>query len=802
MVKKWIISSVLCVAALVFAGCQIGTGRTVRDLDFDWKFTRQDVTGAQGRQFNDANWRTVQVPHDWSIEGPYSDAYASGTGYLPGGIGWYRKSFTLDGSDSGKQVAVEFDGVYNNAEVWINGIYLGKRPFGYIGFQYDLTPYVLFGQGSNVLAVRVDHSEFADSRWYTGSGIYRPVRLKITNPLHIDHWGTAITTPLAKKGVARVQVETTVKNAGLERKSFTLQLRVLDQDGRLVKTVQTKESIAARSTLVVTQHIPMLNPKRWSPDSPALYTLESRITSGFGVADKTETRFGIREFRFDPDNGFFLNGENLKLKGLCLHHDAGPLGAAVPKKVWRIRFEALKAIGCNAIRCSHNPPSTEFLDLCDEMGFLVMDEAFDEFTPTKNKWVKGRNNGTPSRAGYGTVFEEWAVRDIQDMVRRDRNHPSIILWSIGNEVDYPNDPFTHPSMGDNYRPGNPPAENLTLYGKPLVDAIKQLDTTRPVTAALANAPVSNLVGFADILDVAGYNYQEQHYRLDHQRYPERPILGSENSTSLQAWEAVENNDFISGQFLWIGIDYLGESPGWPIRSWTGGLFDLCGFRKPSAWFRESLWSDTPMVYLACSAGGSEGRRRGRDFGSHWNWQEGRDIRTTCYTNCDEVELFLNGVSLGSKPSTEARGRTLTWEVPFKAGSLKAVGKRGGLAVCEYQLQTAGMAKRIKLSPDTRTLAADGKDICYLEFSVTDENGIPIHDAENEIRFSITGPGELIAIGNGNPASHESHQATTHRVWQGRGLAIIRAQRTGGTITITAAGDGLDPSTVTLNAGLE
>lgn len=799
MVKKWIFSSVLCSVLLTLCGCQFGSGRIVQDFDFDWKFIQQEVTGAQGRQFNDTRWRTVQVPHDWSIEGPYSDDYASGTGYLPGGIGWYRKSFTLDRSARGKQVAVEFDGVYNNAEVWINGIYLGKRPFGYIGFQYDLTPYVLFGKGDNVLAVRVDHSQFADSRWYTGSGIYRHVRLTITNPLHIDHWGTAITTPIARKDVAQVRVETTVKNAGLAPKSFTLHLRVVDQDGRVVNTVQRSESIAAGSTAVVTQDIPVLNPKRWSPDSPALYTLESRITSGFGLVDNTETRFGIREFRFDPDNGFFLNGENMKLKGLCLHHDAGPLGAAVPEKVWRVRFEALKAIGCNAIRCSHNPPAPEFLDLCDEMGFLVMNEAFDEFTPTKNKWVRGRNNGTPSRAGYGTVFEKWAVRDIQDMVRRDRNHPSIILWSIGNEVDYPNDPFTHPSMGGNYRPGNPPAEDLTRHGKPLVDAIKQLDTTRPVTAALANAPVSNIVGFADILDVAGYNYQEQHYQQDHQRYPSRPILGSENSTSLQAWEAVENNDFISGQFLWIGIDYLGESPGWPIRSWTGGLFDLCGFRKPSAWFRASLWSDAPMVYLACSTGGSEGRRRGRDFGSHWNWRDGQSVRTICYTNCDEVELFLNGVSLGSKPYTEARGRTLTWEVPYEAGSLKAVGKRGGQAVCEYQLQTAGIAQQIKLSPDTTTLAADGKDVCYLEFAVTDANGVRIHDAENEIRFSITGPGELIAIGNGNPASHESHQAGSHRAWQGRGLAIIRAQRTGGTITVTAAGDGLEPSTVTLNA---
>lgn len=801
MLKKTFFWSFLCSLSLsLLTGCQMGTARTVRDFDFDWKFMKADVPGAQERDFDDTDWRTVQVPHDWSIEGPYSDEYASCTGYLPGGIGWYRKTFTLSRSLSEKQVAVEFDGIYNNSEVWINGVYLARRPFGYIGFQYDLTPYLVFGGGDNVLAVRVDHSQFADSRWYTGSGIDRHVRLQITNPLQIDHWGTYITTPIVNKGVAEVKVRTTVKNAHAEQQDFTLRLRVLDENGHVVKTVQDRETASPESSTVMTQTIHLLNPKRWSPDSPTLYTLESRIIKGNRVVDNTRTPFGIRQFRFDPDKGFFLNGENMKIKGVCLHHDAGCLGAAVPEKIWRLRFEKLKEIGCNAIRCSHNPPAPEFLDLCDEMGFLVMDEAFDEFTPTKNKWVKGRNKGTPSRDGYGTVFKEWGVRDIQDMVRRDRNHPSIILWSIGNEIDFPNDPFTDPSMGDNYKPDHPPAEDLTKYGKPLVDAIKQLDTTRPVTAALANVPVSNRVGFARILDVAGYNYQEQYYDEDHQTYPDRPILGSENSTSLQAWEAVEDHDFISGQFLWIGIDYLGESPGWPVRSWTGGLFDLCDFKKPLAWFRQSLWSDKPMVYLASlQRQPDEGRRRRRNLNPNWAGQEGQNVSVICYTNCDEVELLLNGRSLGSKPMNEAFGRVLSWDVPFEAGALTGVGKRAGKAVCQYRLQTAGQAQCIKLSPDTTELTADGKDVCCLTFSVTDAKGVRIPDAENEIMFTVTGPAELIALGNGDPASHQSHQGTVHNVWQGRGLAIIRAKRNAGTITVTANAIGLESAQVTINA---
>lgn len=804
MRKRTILFIGITAFLILFSGCggafaeTNAEGRIVKDFDFGWKFLKGDMKEAQRPDFDDARWRSVDLPHDWSIEGPYSQEWASGTAYLPGGIGWYRKRFTLEPAWKDKLVAIEFGGVYKNSEVWINGKYLGKRPFGYISFQYDLTPHVHFDQ-ENVIAVKVDHSDFADSRWYTGSGIYRHVRLKVMDKMHIDHWGTFITTRQdlrqrsdqpARVNPYDVNIETTVRNEYAEKKDCTLILKVMTPSGKEERTFRKDLTLEPDGQLVFNQRIEVDNPLLWSVDSPNLYTLVSSIEYDGKLVDKTTTRFGIRTIRFDPDEGFFLNGKNMKLKGVCLHHDAGPLGAAVPEKVWRKRLESLKAIGCNAIRCSHNPPAPELLDLCDEMGFVVMDEAFDEFTPPKNKWVKGRNVGTPTHDGYGTVFTEWAIRDIQDMVRRDRNHPSIILWSIGNEVDFANDPFSHPSMGDQYKPDHPPAENLTKLGLPLVKAVKELDSTRPVTAALANVPVSNAVGFADILDVAGYNYQEQLYEEDHKKYPERNILGSENSKGFRQWQAVTDNDYISGQFLWTGIDYLGEAGEWPARSWTGGLFDLCGFKKPDAWFRQAMWSDEPMVYLSVR---SRGFRRGQ--ASHWNWPADSNVRVYAGTNCEEVTLQLNGKDLETQKAADAIGGMLRRQVPFEAGTLTAIGKNGGKEVCRYTLQTAGDAAKIQLAADTKTLAADGRDVCEIEFTVTDENGIIVPDADNKITFTVTGPAKILGIGNGDPTCHEDHQGTAYSVYQGRGLLIIQSKKEPGTIEINAAADGLKPATL-------
>lgn len=792
--------SIAAAAIMILTGCHTPQGRIVRDFDFDWRFLKADAAGAEALGYDDSGWRTVQVPHDWSIEGPYSQEYASGTGFLPGGIGWYRKTFALDPSLEGKIITVEFDGVYNNSEVWINGQYLGKRPFGYIGFQYDLTGHVKFGS-ENVLAVRVDHSDFADSRWYTGSGIYRHVRLNILDPMHIAHWGTYVTTPQADKDRAQIRIETAIENNSGLMQSVSLAADIYAPDGTHLARIVSSQAVEAGKLGSFVQEAAFSNPVLWDIDSPNLYTLKSTVCVNGKTTDRTETPFGIRSFRFDPDQGFYLNGRNLKIKGMCLHHDAGIVGAAVPEKMWVRRLAAMKEIGCNAIRCSHNPPAPEFLDLCDRMGFVVMDEAFDEFTPTKNKWVKGWNQGTPSRDGYGEVFEEWAQRDIADMVRRDRNHPSIIMWSIGNEVDYANDPFSHPVLGQEHKPENPPAENLTKYGKMLVETVKQYDTTRPTTAALANAPMSNAVGFADILDVVGYNYQEKYYAEHHAQYPKRALYGSENHQTLEAWDAVEQNAFISGQFVWTGIDYLGEAGSWPYRSWERSPYDICGFKKPAAWQRQSMWADEPMVYVVCRPARTEGQGFGRrGFAPAWpNWKanDGQMMQVQAFTNCDEVELVLNGRSLGVKPYAEAVRRALVWQVPFEAGELRAVGRINGQAVCEYALQTPGEAAKIELICDAATLTADGKDVCHLEFRVVDANGTLVWGAENEVTFAIDGPAAVIGIGNGDPTSHQSHQGNAYKVYQGKGLAVLRAGRKAGTVKISAKAEGLAPAEVTL-----
>ncbi len=595
-------------------------GRIVLDFDDDWRFSKGDFATAMVPAFDDSAWKPVNLPHDWSSDGPFSADYASGTAFAPGGIGWYRKHFKRDPAETNKLVAIEFDGVYDYAEVWLNGHFLGGRPYGYSSFECMLTPLVRFG-ADNVLAVRVDHSRFADSRWYTGSGIYRHVRLRLMDKLRIARWGVYVTTPEITLAATTVRTETKIENSTGHEQSLTLQSELLAPDGRSVAELSTSDTLADATNTTFIQQIRFASPQLWFPDSPVLYTLKSRLRSGTAVVDETTTPFGIRKLRFDADKGFFLNGVAMKLKGVCIHHDAGCLGAAVPDKVLERRLRILKEVGVNAIRSSHNPPAPELLDFCDRLGFLVMDEAFDEFTPGKNKWVTGRNNGEPSHFGYAELFDQWSVRDISDMVLRDRDHPSIIMWSIGNEIDYRNDPFSHPVLGDEYHPRNPPAHELVTCARPLIAAVKQLDTTRPVTAALATVAMSDTVGLGEMLDAVGYNYQESRYPADHAKYPKRFIYGSENSSGWMQWLAVRDNDYVGGQFLWTGIDYLGEAGRWPNRGSRAGLLDLCGFKKPLALFRQSLWSAKPMVYLcAMRPGGGRGTPRRPGF---WRGRRGR-----------------------------------------------------------------------------------------------------------------------------------------------------------------------------------
>jgi beta-galactosidase len=620
--------------------------------------------------------------------------------------------------------------------------------------------------------------------------------LCLTDRLHVGQWGTFVTTPKVADEAALVRVETTVVNGAAGRREYALQSDVIAADGRVVATQTTAGQLDAGQSQALVQELDVAKPQRWSLDTPVLYTLRNRVTVAGTPVDETSTPFGIRTLTFDPDKGFLLNGRSMKLKGVCIHHDAGSLGAAVPDKVLERRLRALRDLGVNAIRTSHNPPAPELLDLCDRLGLLVKDEAFDEFTPTKNKWVVGWNQGQPSRFGYGEVFAEWGVRDMQDLVRRDRNHPSVILWSIGNEIDYPNDPFSHPVLGDKYLPTNPPAENLLTCAEPLVAAVKSADPTRPVTAALASIIMSNAVGLPEKLDVVGYNYLEGNYAADHVTYPRRVIFGSENSHSYAAWTAVRDNAYVAGQFLWTGIDYLGEARAWPSRASGAGLLDLCGFKKPQAWFRQSLWSDRPMVYV-CVPISADNRRSAA--AEHWNWPAGTTVKVACYTNCPEVQLTLNDRPIGTMRLTEAVDGMLTWTVPYEPGVLKAVGLKDGKPVCEFALQTAGPANRVVLVPDTTQLAADGKGVCHVEYRIVDANGVRVPDAAQSVAFEVTGPAEIIGIGNGDLSNSEDPRGHTHQAYQGRGLAILQSKTAPGSITLKATAPNLTPATITLTS---
>ena len=801
------ISSVL-VALLAFPAIGLPGGaaltsppvREVLDFDGDWRFSKGNFATAMVPAFDDAAWRAVRLPHDWSSEGPFGAEYASGNGYAPGGVGWYRKHFRLEATDTNKLVAVEFDGIYDYSQVWVNGHFVGGRPYGYSSFECVLTPLVRFG-AENVLAVRVDHSRFADSRWYTGSGIYRHVRLRLTDRLRVAHWGTHITTPEVTTDSATVRIETVVANGTGQAQAFSLETEVCMPDGRPAGSITATGTLPDGTNQTVVQQIKLAGPQLWCLGSPALYSLRSRLSRGGELVDEIGTPFGIRTLRFDPGKGFFLNGTSVKLKGVCIHHDAGCLGAAVPDKVLERRLRTLKDLGANAVRTSHNPPAPELLELCDRLGLLVMDEAFDEFTPAKNKWVSGRNNGLPSRFGYAELFDQWSVRDISDMVRRDRNHPSVIMWSIGNEVDYRNDPFSHRVLGNEYRPANPPAQDLVTCAKPLIAAVKELDPTRPVTAALATVAMSEAVGLADLLDIVGYNYQESRYAADHQKHPQRFIYGSENGGGWAQWLAVRDNACVGGQFLWTGIDYLGEANRWPNRGSGAGLLDLCGFKKPGAWFRQSLWTDKPMVHLfAAARGGGAGRGQGGGFGrfggeESWNWPSNAIVTVRCCTTCPEVVLSLNDRPLGTNYLSEAVQGLLIWQVPFEPGLLKAVGLGHGKEECEFALRTAGPAQRIELLPDTRELRADDRDICHLEFCIVDAQGVRVPDAAAELTFTVAGPARLLGVENGDMNSPATGKDGVRRAHHGGGLAILQSTGEPGKARVTARAEGLEAATV-------
>lgn len=767
-----------------------------------WQFHLGDTTATANK------WRTLSLPHDWSIEQPFSEEWASATAYLPGGIGWYQKTFTPDAKWRGQKVSIYFDGVYKNSEVWINGHYLGKRPNGFIAFEYDITPYLLWGK-ANTIKVKVDHTEFADSRWYTGSGIYRNVYLITRDAVNIHPWDVAFSTPEVNSSKTTILVKADVTNTLATSQPVTVKLNLLKKTGGLAfsKTI-TLNAKPGKNPIVFQQAL--TSPQLWSVEHPELYYMQLQVMRNGKEVNQVNQMVGIRSIRFDKDNGFFLNGTNMKLKGVCIHDDAGALGVAVPREVWVRRLTILKEAGVNSLRLSHNPHAGYLYDLCDEMGFLVMDEAFDEWELGKNKWVKGWNEGTPSKDGYHEYFKEWAHRDLADMVKRSRNHPSIIMWSIGNEIDYPNDPYTHEVLntgrnpqiyGRGYMANHPSATALGRIAADLVKVVKEIDLTRPVTAALAGVVMSNEVGYPDALDVVGYNYQEYRYADDHKKYPNRVIYGSENGMALKAWNAVDSNKYISAQYLWTGIDYLGEAGKWPQRSNGAGLMDLAGFKKPEYFYRQSLWAEKPMVYIAARE-----LKQNQDNGiwSHrsvlptWNWETGSRLRLECFTNCPEAELFINGKSLGKQLRDTAANHMPAWNVSYEPGEVLVKGYKNGKIAATYVLKTAGEAAALNAVADHTTFEGPGKHLSQIEVTVTDKNGVPVYAAENEIAVAITGKARLLGMENGSTTSHENYQAPKHKALHGKMLLYIETNGQPGPVVVKCSSAGLKPCEVKIN----
>ncbi len=774
--RRHIFLTCLCLQPLlVFAD------RTTENFDAHWRFQKSDAPGGELNEFNDSAWRTLNVPHDWSIEGPFAETNLTGGAgaFLPSGLGWYRKHFSLPGNASNQIVRIEFDGVMQNSDVWINGFYLGRRPFGYASFSYELNGHLNFGKTEDVIAVRCDTSEQPASRWYSGAGIYRHVRLVTTDAIHFADNGVFVTTPKVSATEATLRIEMLITNQAREKRGITLQTKLISPDGKNVATVETGAADAGKYS----QKIIFPKPQLWDVDHPKLYRAVTEISEGKIILDSVTTTFGVRSAEFTTNQGFVLNGKKVVLNGVCLHHDGGAFGAAVPLAIWEQRLTELRKLGVNAIRTAHNPPAPEFLDLCDRLGFLVMDEMFDCWTVGKNPF------------DYHLIFDEWSQRDERDAILRDRNHPSVIIYSVGNEIH-----------------DTPQAAKAKKILSGLVAVAHAADPTRPVTQALFRPNVSHDYdnGLADLLDVIGTNYRDNELLAAQRAKPSRKIVGTEQRHDRQTWLWLRDNPSHAGQFLWTGVDYLGESRRWPVINHSSGLLDRTGALKPLAFERASWWSDAPMVRLARRTAPNDRMPNDPGYGGEelhtqvqfadWTSRNPapHDETVEAYSNCEEVELFLNGKSLGAK-KINADASPRIWKISYAPGTLKAVAKNGGKIVASDELRTAGKATKIILATETQKLSPGFDDVAIVRVRIVDASGVTVPRADSLISFNVSGPGVIACVDSGDTISHELFQASERKAFQGECVAFVKATTSSGKIILTATAPGLPRAEISFKA---
>ena len=778
--------------------------RKTENFGKNWKFNLGDIPNGQESGLIDSQWRTLDLPHDWSIEGQFSKDHPAtpGGGALPGGIGWYRKTFNLPNSNKGCLVFIDFDGVYRNSEVWINGHYLGKRPYCYSSFRYELTSFLKYGKENNVLAVKVDNSQQPNSRWYSGSGIYRNVWMVITKKIAVDHWGTYVATSDVTERSSKVLLQIKVRSAALKDQPIILRSVIIDKSGKEIAREETKNIASKESLTAITQNLTVSNPIFWSIENPYLYKVRTTIVCDNTICDNYETSFGIRSFVFDKDKGFILNGKQVKINGVCDHHDLGCLGAAINCRALERQLEILKSMGVNGIRTSHNPPAPELLDLCDKMGFIVMDEAFD-------MWKKNKTD-----FDYSLDWDRWHKRDLEDMVLRDRNHPCVFIWSIGNEILEQWD-----------------STGISIT-RELTGIVKNLDTTRPVTSNLNDPKPQNYLVQAGVLDLIGFSYHQQDFINFPANFPGQKFIGSETvsalmtrgsydmpsdsirrwperwdrpfdkgnpdntcssydncsapwgSTNEETWKIIKKYNFLSGQFIWSGFDYLGEPTpySWPSRSSYFGIVDLAGFPKDIYYMYQSEWTNKPVLHLF----------------PHWNWKDGQTIDVWAYSNCEEVELFLNGISLGTKKKN-ADDLHFAWRLTYSPGTLKAIGRTSGKEILTREISTAGVPAKIILEADRIIIAADGKDLSFVTVKVLDAQGTLVPHADNLIQFDVSGKGKIIGVDNGLQTSNESFKADNRKAFNGLCLAVIQSTEKAGRIILRATSEGMKEVTIIIDS---